>query len=330
MAVVVILLLMVSVTACKGKVEVEEKREISLGTGVASTDELSALSRAVVRAIENSAPQLNITPHENPKRTAEVLKDVALYDLCGLSLDEAAQAYYGFFQWERQPHPQLRLLFIMGTLPITFIVAADSGIESIHDLEGRPLGSGSMKNEAEFKVMKLLETLNITPKWNRDPWTSQVDLYQKGELTGFLHCGAVESRLLKCAEHRPFTILELPESELSRVSRSYAGTGLTYHPCMVRGGTYPNQSEHIKTFGLMLGYFTRQNVPAEVGYWAVKAAWAEVWNLSASYGPLKFEVMRFPKLTLEYSPFPLHPGAVKVYEEMGLKVPDGLLPPEMR
>jgi len=318
------------VTACKDKVEVEEKREVSFGTGIASTDELSALSRAVVRAIKNSAPQFNITPHENPKRTAEVLKDVARYDLCGLSLDEAAQAYYGFFKWEREPHPQLRLLFIMGTLPITFIVGSDSGIKSIYDLNGKPFGCGSMKNETEFKVMKLLETLNITPKWNHDPWTTQDDLYKAGKLVGFLHCGAVDSILLQCAEHRPFTILELPESDLSKVSRRYAGTGLTYHPCMVRGGTYPNQSEHIKTFGLMLGYFTRRDVPAEVGYWVVKAAWAEVWNLSVSYEPLKFDVMRFPKLTLEYGPFPLHPGAVKVYEEMGLKVPEGLLPPELR
>ncbi len=321
---------MVGVTACKGKVEVEEKREVSLGTGVASTDELNTLSRAVVRAIKNSAPQFNITSHENPNGTSEVLKNVARYDLCGLSLDEAAHAYYGFFQWEGRPHPQLRLLFIMGILPITFIVAADSGIESIYDLKGKPFGSGSMKNEAEFKVMKLLETLNITPKWNRDPWTTQVDLYKEGELVGFLHCGAVEPILLQCAEHRPFAILELPETELSRVRQRYAGTGLTYHPCMVRSGTYPHQSEHIKTFGLMLGYFTRQDVPAEVGYWAVKAAWAEVWNLSASYGPLKFEVIRFPKLTLEYGPFPLHQGAVKVYEEIGLKVPDRLLPPEIR
>ena len=330
LAAVTILFLTMGLTACKDEVEEKQKRDVSFGTGVTAADELSTLSRAIARAIKNSAPHFKMTSHENPGGTAEVLRDLTRYDICGSSLDEAAQAYCGFFQWKGQPHPQLRLLSIMGILPISFIVAADSDIKSIHDLKGRPLGSGNIKSIASFKVMKLLKALNITPQWNRDPWTTQIDLYQKKALVGFLHHGAVDPLLLQCSQHRSFNILELPESELSKVNQFYRGTGLTYPPCSVREGTYPDQSESIKTFGLMLGYFTRHDVPAEVGYWMVKAAWAEVWNLSASYEPLKLDVIRFPKLTLKYGPFPLHSGAVRFYKEIRLEVPDRLLPPEMR
>jgi len=55
-----------------------------------------------------------------------------------------------------------------------------------------------------------------------------------------------------------------------------------------------------------------------------------VWDVSVSYGPLKLDIIGFPRLTLEYGFFPLHRGAVKFYRELGLEVPDRLLPPEIR
>jgi TRAP-type uncharacterized transport system substrate-binding protein len=36
----------------------------------------------------------------------------------------------------------------------------------------------------------------------------------------------------------------------------------------------------------------------------------------------------FPKQTMEYCDVPLHPGAVKFYQELGLKIPDKLMPPK--
>jgi len=38
----------------------------------------------------------------------------------------------------------------------------------------------------------------------------------------------------------------------------------------------------------------------------------------------------FPKLTLETAITPLHAGAVQFYRELGLNVPDRLVPPEMK
>ncbi|MEE4353917.1 MAG: TAXI family TRAP transporter solute-binding subunit [Desulfatiglans sp.] len=323
-------MLFLKMGACRDKVVQKEQREVSFGTGVTIDEELSALSRAIISAINNGAPHFKMRSHENPRGTPEVLEYLHRYDICGLSLDEASQAYHGFFQWKGQPHPQLRLLNIIGVLPISFVAASDSDIKSISDLDGKPLGSGNIGKTGYFKVTQLLKALNIRPQWRHGPWRAQIDLYHQEALDVFLHQGAVAPILLECSQHRPFHILGLSNVELSRGGQSYRGTGLVYPPCSIREGTYPNQSESRETFGLMLGYFTRQDVPEEVGYWMVKAAWVDVWNLSASYKPLKFQVLRFPKLTLEQGPFPLHPGAVRFYREIKLEVPDRLLPPEMR
>ena len=327
-----LLLSTVTVTAvgCKQKAKVERQTKINVGTGLAADDEMDALSRAVMRALEKRMPQFDVVSVENLGGTAEVIKNVERYDLCGISLDEAAQAYYGFFVWKGKAHPQLRLLWVMGILPVAFLAATDTGIKSISELEGKPYGNCGKGDTADFKATKLLEALNIKPRWNRDSLTAQVDLYKRGRLAGFIEYGASEPLLSECSERRPFIVLEISGAELTKAARRYKGRGLTYPPAMIKAGAYPGQEKNIATFGLVMGYYARQDLPSEVAYSLIKVVWQDVWEVSASYGPLKLDIIGFPRLTFDYGPFPLHRGAVKFYREIGLEVPYRLLPPEMR
>jgi TRAP transporter TAXI family solute receptor len=315
---------------CKQEAKIEKQTKINFATGLAADNEMEALSRAVRRAVEKRRPQFQVVSVETPGGTAEVIQNVERYDLCGVSLDEAAQAYYGFFAWNGKAHPQLRLLWVMGILPVAFLVATDTGIKSISELAGKPYGNWGKKDMADFKATKLLEALNIKPRWDRDPLTAQVALYKRGRLAGFIKYGASEPLLSECSLRRPFIFLEISESALTKTRQRYKGSGLTYPPAVIRAGAYPGQEKNIATFGLVMGYYARQDLPPEVAYRLIKAVWENVWDVSVSYEPLKLDIIGFPKLTLEYSPFPLHKGAVKFYRELGLGVPDRLLPPEMR
>jgi len=318
------------VVDCKAKTKVERQTKINFGTGLTADDEMDALSRAVVRAMENRMPPFDVDSVENQGKTAEVIKNIERYDLCGISLDEAAQAYYGFFAWKGKAHPQLRLLWVMGILPVAFLVATDTGIKSIFELEGKAYGNGVKEDMADFKVTKLFEALNIKPRWNRDSLKAQVELYKHGKLAGFIKYGASKALLSEHSRRRPFIVLDISESDLIRAGQRYKGSGLTYPPALIRAGAYPWQEKNIVTFGLVMGYYARQDLPSEVAYSLIKAVWQNVWDVSASYSPLKQDIIGFPKFTLEYGPFPLHRGAIKFYRELGLKVPDRLLPPEMR
>lgn len=324
------LMFVVTYSGCGEKANVKESEEIVFATGVASGEELDALSRAVVRAIEERVPQSNIVPIGNPRGTAEVIENIASYDLCGLNLDEAAEAYCGFFTWKGQPHLELRLLCVMGNLPIAFVVAANSDIKSVYDLNGKSFGNGGEENAAAFKATKLLEALDIEPEWNRDSWLSQVELYKQGKLVGFIKSGACEPILKEIYRHRPFVVLELSESELATAGQCHHGTGLTYPPCLIRPETYPGQTETVTTYGLLLGYYARQGVSSQITYKLLKAMWEDVWDVSACYEPLKLDIIAFPKFTLEHGAFPLHTGAVEFYKELGLEIPGQLMPPEMR
>ena len=318
-------------TGCRGGgEEAKEVKEISFGTGVTADAELNTLTRGVVRAIEKQIPEFHVTAHENPGGTNEAIQDVNLYDFCGVSLDKAAQAYYGFYEWEGHARPQLRLLWVMGRLPISFIAATDTGINSIYELDGKAVGSGEPGSMAEFKAMRLLTALGIEPDWCQDSWEAQLNLYRRGELVGLVKEGVPDPSLVECAEERPFTVLDISETDLSQADQHYSGTGLVFPACLIRPNVYPGQEEMVTTCGLMLGYFTRADVPIEVAYELVGAAYAELWDLSKCYEPLSLDIIGFPKLTMEQSPFPLHPGAIKLYEGAELEIPSHLVPPELR
>ncbi len=320
----------ISAVGCKQESKIEKQTKINFGAGLAANDGMNALSRSVMRAVKMYRPEFDVVFVENTGGTAEVIKDIERYDFCGISLDEAAQAYYGFFPWNGKPHPQLRLLWVMGILPVSFLVATDTGIKSISALKGKAYGNGGREDMADFKATKLLEALNIKPQWSRDSLKAQVDLYKHGRLAGFIQYSPDELLLSECNERRPFTVLEITESELAKAGQRYKGSGLTYPQTVIKDRAYPGQEKSVVTFGLMMGYYARQDLASEAAYSLIKAVWQDVWDVSASYRPMKQDIIAFPRLTLEHGPFPLHRGAVRFYRELGLKVPDRLLPPEMR
>lgn len=316
---------------CRDEQNVEkEKKKISFGTGVVADAELNALSRGVVRAISKRVPEFRISALENPGGTTEAIQNINRYDFCGLSLDKAAQAYYGFYEWEGHARPQLRLLWVIGRLPISYIAATDAGIDSIYELDGKAVGSGEPGSMTEFKAVSLLKVLGIKPNWHRGSWEVQIDLYRKGKLVGLVKEGAPDTTLVECAEKRPFTVLGISKTDLTRANKHYSGTGLIFPMCLLRPGVYPGQEKMLTTCGLMFGYFTRADVPAEVAYKLVGAVYAELWDLSKCYKPMSLDIIGFPKLTMEQGPFPLHPGAIKLYQGMKLEPPGHLIPPELR
>ena len=69
----------------------------------------------------------------------------------------------------------------------------------------------------------------------------------------------------------------------------------------------------------------KKDIPEDVVYNILKVIFANDKNIQKTY-----HAAEFSKEAVNGFVVPLHPGAVKFYEEMGVKLSDKVLPPEMK
>jgi TRAP-type uncharacterized transport system substrate-binding protein len=75
---------------------------------------------------------------------------------------------------------------------------------------------------------------------------------------------------------------------------------------------------------MLIGVVAGKNISEELGYKMVKASMENFPDQVAAYPSVKG--VNLPQLTLETCNVPLHPGAIKYYREIGLKIPENLIP----
>ena len=77
-----------------------------------------------------------------------------------------------------------------------------------------------------------------------------------------------------------------------------------------------------KVWGFMIGVSARPNMDDQTAYDLTKAVMENIEEQSAAFPTVKG--LNLPELTLQYATSPLHAGAIRYYEEIGLTVPDRL------
>ncbi|MFM1895517.1 MAG: hypothetical protein RLZZ385_591, partial [Pseudomonadota bacterium] len=90
-------------------------------------------------------------------------------------------------------------------------------------------------------------------------------------------------------------------------------------------GTYPNQEQLIRTVGSPNVLVTRVDIPEEHVYQITKVIWENLSTLQDIHGATND--MRLD-IAINGLGAPLHLGALRYYREVGLTIPERLLPPE--
>lgn len=94
-------------------------------------------------------------------------------------------------------------------------------------------------------------------------------------------------------------------------------------PYIIPAGTYPGQAEEIQTIAQPNFLATRDDLPEDDVYLITKTMYENLPFLNAIHAATK--AMALEK-AIAGLPVPLHPGAVRYYKEVGVSIPDHLLP----
>lgn len=207
----------------------------------------------------------------------------------------------------------IRALFPIPSLTMHFVVRADSGISKFADLEGKTIliGKGSFGAREGAKYLKLFGLEGKVTLANVELNAAVAALKNK-QIDGFVTAGSFPApNVIEAAASTGVNVLSLNEDQIAKTKRTRL---------VIPAGTYAGVDKDIVTTSLPVIAHTTTAMDDATAYALTKTYWeqkSDLGNAAAWWNGVSPDM-----LSNIYGR--LHAGAVKYYEEAGVKIPDGL------
>lgn len=237
---------------------------------------------------------------------------------------------HGLGEFKGKANPDVRAVACVIETPFTLFVTKESGIKSIYELEGKPFGTSFPGSITALQARTFFDSIGIKPKFFEASLGACQEGVRNRALVGFVKTGAPDSSILDVASGIPIRILTISKEDYAKYEVKYPD--YAEGTCIIRAGTYPGQTEDVLTYTFYGTFQSTAKFSAEALYQIVKAWYDARKELGALYAAANKErgELGFPKLTVETSKVPLHAGAYKFYKELGLSIPEKIIPPEAK
>ncbi len=195
------------------------------------------------------------------------------------------------------------------------VVPENSSVRSIRDIAGKKVGLGQPGGSSLVDALFLMQVIGM-PEDTFTPYkiksAEQADMMKNGQLDVFMWNGKIPvSPVIDLSASRKVRFIELEPDVLGAISKADD----TYGTYLIPAGSYKGQDKDINTFGNTTVLLANADVPEEVIYGMVKAIIEkldELITFDASFKTIKRETL------LSGITVPLHPGALKYYEEINV------------
>ena len=252
---------------------------------------------------------------------------VGLLQWAQVSPISAYAAYHGLYDFKDQKNPNIRMLMVPAVTTFTFFAAKDSGITTIEGLHGRKMAMNPLATSERLAKM-FLEANGIKPDYKLGGTASNLEMVKAKVVEAYARPGIRDGGIVELALSRPLNFLPITEEHLKKYNQMYPAHG---KGIMNPAGQYKGQDKEYLTLAMVNGEMADKNLSEEVVYKIMKAVHTErmeIIKVDASMREGGLE--NFPKLTLDYCDVPLHLGVIKFFRELGLRIPEKLIPPEMK
>ena len=215
-----------------------------------------------------------------------------------------------------QPFSDLRAVFSMHPQTLTIVVARESDIQELADLEGKKVSLGPSGSAVQAASELLVESLG----WTGDTFDEVLELGLEEQVDA-LCAGLIDAFILPVT-HPNGIVAAATEGCLARLI-SVTGSPVDkllldwpfYARSTIPAGLYRGNPAQIDSFGLRATLVTTTAVPAETVYKLVKAVLDPVGPLTRQHPAL--QGLRAEQMISSGLSAPLHEGALLYYREMG-------------
>ncbi len=205
----------------------------------------------------------------------------------------------------------------------TFQVAvrADSKIKSFEDMKGANISPGKAKWTGTAFAESILGSYGITfadikkngGTVHHVSYTESVALMKDGHIDVFMAATNMPQASLLELENSPgIRFVGLPQAKLDQLIKENPG----YIPGLMPKGVYKSVKEDIPTLGIVVNMVVNKDLPDELVHKMCKSFWAnydKFVEVKSVWKNVKLEK------ALNGAAIPVHPGAAKCYDELGVK-----------
>jgi len=308
---------------------------LSLGAPAVAQDQLSIATGGtggVYYPMGGGLAEIINTHIEGYSATAEVtgasVENMGLIalgdaDLAIALADTVAQAYTGTGRFDGQQLPMVRGIASLYANMVHIVALDGSGITTLEDLRGKRVSIGAPGSGTEVNTAAILDANGISYDdidEQRLNFNETADALANGDIdAGFWSVGAPTSSILNLATTQDITIIALTEEQLAAAKAADS----TFATTTLAGGTYTGVDEDIAVLGIPNVLTVSSEMSDDLAYAITKAMFDNIAELQAVHPAANQTTVEF---TLDATPVPLHPGAIRYFEEIGATVPDALRP----
>jgi len=235
----------------------------------------------------------------------------------------AGDGYKGKGWAEGKKYDEMRTIF-----PLYFstlhIYTLDKTIKDIQDLEGKHVSVGLGGSTSDAAGRALLETLGIKPRL--------ISSLAPGAQSNGLKDGTIDACFAVTGVPGPFMLdlesshkvgfIKLSQEDFDKVFKAFP----FWSQGVIKVGEYKGIKEDLPVINFWNLTIADKDLSDDLIYKIVKATFE---NRQALITINPRSTSTIPE-NIIYSTIPIHPGALKYYKEVGIEIPDELIPPEAK
>jgi TRAP transporter TAXI family solute receptor len=291
-----------------------QKSTITFGSTNATSSNY-ALAVAMSKAIKNALPNANVTMIETGASVDNIRRLVRGEIDFGLVMaDTSIQAITGSGPFKDKPVDDLAVLYVHDIVTLQLVVRADSGVQTIKDLQGKRFSAGIRGSGAELLTREMFKVLGVEPQWSPGSINDALEGTQNRQLVGYSKYGVgsgLDATLRELLVSTPMRFLGFDEAQRTAILAKIRGVDFSVIPA----NTIPGQGE-IYTPVVLGTYSTRLSSMDDATAYAIAKAIDTNRQLLIDVFPhLKNMDFRAQALKTEQLGLKLHPGAKKYWLE---------------
>ncbi|WP_092519707.1 TAXI family TRAP transporter solute-binding subunit [Xenorhabdus japonica] len=240
----------------------------------------------------------------------------------------AVEAYQGVRNFENRPYQDLRSISVLWPNVEHFVLLEDKVKDrTLNDIAGTRFSVGPQASGTEQSTLIILKGVNLS-KQNIHPeylgYGDTVSAMRDGRLDGgALPAGVPASAVTDMyASGVPARILNVTNEQLEKIN-AIANSWFRF---VIKPETYPLQKQPIQTIAQPNILMTTRKIDEKTIYELTKVMFENQKEVHQIHSSAKYIL---PENALKGVSVPLHLGAYQYYREIGLDIPEYLVPPEI-